>query len=153
LRLLATLCVAVGLVSPSLAWVPRPDVDVITWMVFFDARQVELPPRAMETLRQAAQEANGRYDGPVVVSGHIDKGEGDSSLSSARALFVRDKLVELGVLRERIILGSWGDQQLLVVHEAGISDAQNRRVEIVMERRCKGACPRPPDKFQDAGSG
>jgi outer membrane protein OmpA-like peptidoglycan-associated protein len=79
------------------------------------------------------------YDGPAVVAGHTDLGEGDSSLSAARAAAVKDKLVELGMKPERLSVQSWADKKRLVIDQPRVPEPQNRRVEIglrLLEPKC-----------------
>jgi outer membrane protein OmpA-like peptidoglycan-associated protein len=132
--------------SPSLAWIPPPDET--SFMVFFEPAQAELPPPAIETLAQVLKAISQRYDGPVRLSGHTDLNEGQFSLSTERAMAVKEKLQQLGVRPERISIESWGSERPLAINKPGIPEAENRRVVIYIERLCKGSCP--PEQFQDA---
>jgi len=143
-------CSAVAALSislPSLAWLPPP--DTATFMVFFPTDSAVVSEQGMRNMReQLIREANGRYDGPITVTGHCDTEEKDVSLARAEA--VKAKLIELGIPASRMSVHSRGDQALLVPTPPGVREPQNRRVEIFLERLCGKSCPE--EKFQDSGS-
>jgi OmpA-OmpF porin, OOP family len=138
---------ALAISLPSLAWLPPP--DTATFMVFFSTDSTSVTEQGMRTMREhLIREANGRYDGPITVTGHCDTEEKDVSLARAEAVVA--KLIELGIPASRMSVQSRGDLALLVLTPPGVREPQNRRVEIFIERLCGKSCPE--EKFQDSGS-
>ena len=71
----------------------------------------------------------------VAVMAHTDSAEAQSlsaTLSSERGEAVKQRLVELGIPADRIWVSVYGNSRPLVVTPAGVSEPQNRRVEIVV---------------------
>lgn len=72
----------------------------------------------------------------VTINGHADR-EGPESynlnLSRARAIAVRDELIDLGLSREQIQVFGFGESDPAFVTEDGIREALNRRAEIIIE--------------------
>ncbi|MBA3395979.1 MAG: OmpA family protein [Deltaproteobacteria bacterium] len=100
--------------------------------VYFDFDSSELRPAAAAKLEEAARRARAAPDARLVLRGHADP-RGASpynvALSARRAEAVRDQLLELGVARDRIVLGIYGE-------DGADSDsyARERRVGVVLVR-------------------
>jgi len=96
------------------------------------------PARGWEAvLKRAAEAARANGDVRVVVSGHADRlgpAAGNIRLSEARAEAVRRALVAAGVPAARISVIGFGETYPRTVTADGVSDAANRRVEIVIGR-------------------
>ena len=122
---------ALAISLPSLAWLPPP--DTATFMVFFPTDSAVVSEQGMRNMReQLIREANGRYDGPITVTGHCDTEEKDVSLARAEA--VKAKLIELGIPASRMSVHSRGDQALLVP-TLSLNRGKNRNPEISPQDR------------------
>ena len=72
---------------------------------------------------------------PVVIEGHCDKGEpGDlDALSHSRAAAVADRLVSLGLARDRVTLSALAAAEPISTGAGGDADGLNRRVMILVQ--------------------
>lgn len=144
---LGALVFALSISWPSLASLPPPDFS--WYAVFFKPDSVVVDEAFIQIMKQnIIPAASGRFDGPITLYGHCDTEETDVSLARAEA--VKAKLLELGVPASRISVHSRGDNALLVRTPPGVSEPQNRRVEIQLERLCGKSCP--PETYRDSGS-
>jgi outer membrane protein OmpA-like peptidoglycan-associated protein len=106
-----------------------------SFMVFFDWDKSELSPKALETIRRAADAYKTKGGAQVKATGHTDTSGPDDynmALSLRRANAVKEALVRNGVPATEISVIGRGEKQLLVPTGDGIREAQNRRVEIVL---------------------
>lgn len=107
-----------------------------SFMVFFDWDKSNLTPLARDTIRKAADAYKAKGGARVRSTGHTDtSGPADynMALSYRRANAVKDELVRDGVSPEDISVVGRGETQLLVPTPDGVREAQNRRVEIVIQ--------------------
>ncbi|HYD23907.1 MAG TPA: OmpA family protein [Croceibacterium sp.] len=110
------------------------------FMVFFNTGQTTLTPQAAAILDNAAEAyRNNAKEDPdmagaqVMIAGHTDRAvEGDAGVreSQIRANNVRDYLVARGIPAGVITTEAFGSTRPLVDTAAGVSEPQNRRVEI-----------------------
>lgn len=143
---LGALVIALSISWPSLAALPPP--NFAWYAVFFKPNSAIVDEAFIQIMKQnLIPAASSRFDGPITLYGHCDTEEKDVSLARAEA--VKAKLMELGVPASRISVHSRGDNALLVRTPPGVSEPQNRRVEIQLERLCGESCP--PEAF-DSGS-
>ncbi len=106
-----------------------------TYLVFFDWDRADLTGRARQIVAEAAGAAARVQVTRIEVAGHADRSGTErynQGLSVRRAQAVADELVRNGVARESITTQGFGDRQPLVPTAAGVREAHNRRVEIVL---------------------
>ncbi len=116
---------------------PKPPPPPITrnFIVFFDFDQAALTSRARGIIRAAAVEARKRPGVRLALTGHADRAGRtgyNQRLSMRRADTVRRELVRLGIARNEIRVSAKGESAPLVSTADGVREAQNRRVEIVL---------------------
>ena len=120
--------------SPPPAAVPPPAPS--SFMVFFDFDRSDLSSQAQTTITQAANAYKTKGQARVTAIGHTDRAGPESynmALSLRRANSVKDGLVRNGVPANVITVTGRGESQPLVPTADGVREAQNRRVEIVMQ--------------------
>jgi outer membrane protein OmpA-like peptidoglycan-associated protein len=122
---------SLALPTAAIASYPPPSI-------FFEFDSAQIPEnRAVD---YALEVASGRWrdgNGPgISIEGHADR-SGPASynleLSRRRVEAVRDRLIERGVPLEAITIEWWGETRPLVETADGVREAQNRRVEFVIE--------------------
>jgi len=113
----------------------RPEL-ARSYQVFFAFDSTEISDAAAKVL-QAAADSAGQLDlTRLNVTGHADRAGPDRynvGLSQRRANAVANELVRLGVPRDEIVIMWKGESQPLIPTADGVSEPQNRRVEIVFE--------------------
>ncbi len=117
---------------PAAAPPPAPS----SFMVFFDFDRSDLSSQAQTTITQAANAYKTKGQARVTAIGHTDRSGPESynmALSLRRANSVKDGLVRNGVPANVITVTGRGESQPLVPTADGVREAQNRRVEIVMQ--------------------
>jgi len=106
--------------------------------VLFQSGQSELMASAREKLGQVAQALkSGDPQGRIVVEGHTDsRGSNklNQRLSQERADAVREYLVSQGLTDQQVESKGMGEEQPVADNESAEGRANNRRVEIVVER-------------------
>ena len=117
---------------------PPPAEPEITrnFIVYFDWDESSLTPATQAILRQAAEFARTGNVARIILTGHADRSGTEQynvGLSQDRSDMVRTMLVELGLPATGIVTFARGESEPLVPTEDGIREAQNRRVEIVLE--------------------
>ena len=118
--------------SPTVAPVPE------SYMVFFDWNKSNLTPEAKRILASAAQEYKTGGYVRIVVTGHTDTSGSNKynlKLSQRRASAVKAELGRLGVGPSNVSTRGVGKDGLLVPTADGVREAQNRRAEIVFDKR------------------
>lgn len=111
---------------------PKPK----SYMIFFGSDSALITPEAKIELTKAAKEINGQKTNVVMCAGHTDSTgskQHNQILSMKRATSVSKELVMLGVDRNIIETKFYGDADLLVKTEKGVSHPKNRRVEIIVK--------------------
>lgn len=111
-------------------------VLTLSGSVLFRSGSADLLPSAKRRLDEVAA-ALQKANNPLVIEGHTDSQGPESlneELSDQRAEVVRDYLVEQGVSAERIRARGLGESRPVASNGSAEGRANNRRVEIVLER-------------------
>jgi outer membrane protein OmpA-like peptidoglycan-associated protein len=115
---------------------PPPPQVTRNYMVFFDFDKSDITPQALMIIREAAANARNGSVQRLNVTGHADRSgteQYNQALSVRRANAVRDVLVREGLSPDQIVVVGRGESQPLVPTPDGVREAQNRRVEIVLQ--------------------
>jgi len=107
-----------------------------SYLVFFDWDRADLTDRARQVIAEAAQASTRVQYTRIQVNGHTDKSGTaayNRGLSVRRAEAVGAELVRNGVPRQAITIQGFGESRPLVPTAEGVREAQNRRVEIILE--------------------
>jgi outer membrane protein OmpA-like peptidoglycan-associated protein len=116
-------------------------VLTLSGSVLFRSGSSDLVPAARRRLDEVA-EALKKTQNPLVIEGHTDSQgatEVNEELSFERAEAVRDYLVDRGVDSERIRTDGMGEAHPVASNKNPEGRANNRRVEIIIERGIGGA--------------
>jgi len=114
---------------------PAPVSPIRSFFVFFDFDRATLTTTAVQTIKQAAEQAKAGRWTRIDVTGHADRAGGDAynmALSLRRANTVKDQLVREGIGASQIVVVGRGESQPLVPTADGVREPQNRRVDIVI---------------------
>jgi outer membrane protein OmpA-like peptidoglycan-associated protein/opacity protein-like surface antigen len=115
---------------------PRAAEAVTTsYLVFFETNRSLLSPKASQVVRTAAANLKRGMLTRINVTGHADRAGSaghNVNLSRQRADVVRRVLLSAGVPASEILVMAKGEAQPLVPTPDGRPEAQNRRVEIVL---------------------
>jgi len=112
-------------------------VITLNGAVLFATGQSTLLPIAADRLQQVAEALNDNPQGKIVVEGHTDSTGPlslNEELSRRRAEAVREFLVHHGVAADRIRAAGLGPSRPVADNKSPEGRANNRRVEIVIER-------------------
>lgn len=107
------------------------------FLVFFDFDRAEVTPEGRSVIDSAIAAAGGKPFRQIVATGHADKSGSDSynmALSNRRAEAVKSALTRAGLQTDSIETEARGEAEPLVQTADGVREAQNRRVEILIER-------------------
>jgi len=121
--------------SAVVAPAPAP-APARSYLVFFDWDRADLTDRARQVIAEAAQASTRVQYTRIQVNGHTDKSGTaayNRGLSVRRAEAVGAELVKNGVPRQAITIQGFGESRPLVPTAQGVREAQNRRVEIILE--------------------
>ena len=121
---------------PPPAAPPPPPPLTRNFIVFFDFDSATLTPQARSIISAAANESRKRSGIRIALTGHTDRAGRTSynqRLSMRRAVAVRDELIRLGLANNDIGVSAKGESEPLVSTADGVREAQNRRVEIVLQ--------------------
>jgi len=120
---------------------PPPPAPVETFpenfIVFFDFDRSEITPEGMTVIRSAEAAATGTPFKRIRATGHTDRSGSDrynQALSQRRADAVKAALSDAGIQSGDIEIIARGESEPLVETDDGVREAQNRRVEILIER-------------------
>ena len=108
-----------------------------SYLAFFDFDKADITSDGMSVVESAATDTKGTPFRRVVAKGYTDtSGSQDYNLglSQRRADAVRSALVDFGMQADAIDTEALGEADPLVPTGDGVPEAQNRRVEIVIER-------------------
>jgi outer membrane protein OmpA-like peptidoglycan-associated protein/opacity protein-like surface antigen len=103
------------------------------FIVFFDWDKDEITPQAATILDNAASAYASCGTAPIVIAGHADRSgtaQYNAGLSQRRAVNVSAYLTGRGVPVSRIRTEAFGEDRPRVPTADGVSEVQNRRVEI-----------------------
>ena len=116
---------------------PKPAVLPGPFIVFFDFDRADVTAEAARVVSAAAAAFEKFGAVRIEATGHTDRAGAASyndKLSASRADAVMAALVEAGVPADAIGVSSEGESNPLVTTDDGVREAQNRRVEIVLNR-------------------
>lgn len=128
---------AVMVVAPAPAPAPAALTTVKSFTVYFDTNSATLNKAAKKVIDQAVAEQGTVLPAEILVTGHTDtKGTGDfnKQLSNRRAQAVAAALAEKGVVGKVIDVKSEGEAALAIKTGDNVSEAKNRRVEILFRK-------------------
>ena len=114
---------------------PAPGIQR-SFLVFFDFDRSNITTEADRVIREAAANSKRGAVSRINVTGHADRAGPDAynmALSMRRADAVKAVLVREGVPANQIAVVARGESQPLVPTADGVREAQNRRVEIVLQ--------------------
>jgi outer membrane protein OmpA-like peptidoglycan-associated protein len=123
-----------GLAAGLLLALPAPALTPRHFTVYF-ATGATISPHGADVIDELANYVLGGR-GTVLVRGHADTAGAEldnDRLSRRRAEVVRNALIARGVDRHAIRIEWKGERQLAVATGDGISEAHNRRVEMIPE--------------------
>ena len=118
---------------PPLA-APAPIVR--SYLVFFEFARSDLTADAQRIVETAARNATTADVTRIDVTGHADRSgpaRYNQRLSMRRAEAVRSELIRNGVPQSEIAIYAKGETEPLVPTSDGVREAQNRRVEIILQ--------------------
>ncbi|WP_223639684.1 OmpA family protein [Corallococcus sp. EGB] len=121
----------------------RGTVVTLSGSVLFATNATELLPAARDRLSDVAT-ALKQSNSPLLIEGHTDargSAEYNDQLSERRAESVKNFLVNQGVPADRIEIRGMGKSRPVASNSTAEGRANNRRVEIVVERNVAGAQP------------
>lgn len=107
-----------------------------SYMVFFDFDKSDVNQQALATIRQAAGNAKQGGIQRLNVTGHTDRAGSERynmALSLRRANAVKQVLIGEGIPADAIVVIGRGESEPLVPTADGVREAQNRRVEIILQ--------------------
>lgn len=110
------------------------DGKFVTTGIKFDVNKASIKPESMGTINYLVKMMQEHPELKFSVEGHTDS-DGDAAanlkLSEARAKAVMDKLIELGISKDRLTSKGLGETKPMVTNDTSENKAQNRRVEFV----------------------
>ncbi|RYZ39928.1 MAG: DUF4398 domain-containing protein [Myxococcaceae bacterium] len=121
----------------------RGTVVTLSGSVLFATNATDLLPAARDRLSDVAT-ALKESKNPLLIEGYTDSRGSDTyneQLSERRAESVRDFLINQGVPSDRINIRGMGENRPVASNATAEGRANNRRVEIVVERNVAGAQP------------
>ena len=104
-----------------------------TYLLYFLEGKDELTDESKAEMDKVLAELKRRPLPDIMVIGHTDTVGGlpfNDQLSLARAVRMREMMIELGIPAERIQAAGRGKRELLIPTEDNVSEPRNRRVEI-----------------------
>ncbi len=122
--------------EPVEAPLPAAAPIVRSYLVFFEFDRSELTPDAERIVETAARNAASADVTRIDVTGHADRAgpvRYNQRLSMRRAEAVREELIRNGIPEEEIAIYAKGESEPLVPTRDGVREAQNRRVEIILQ--------------------
>ncbi len=110
------------------------DGKIIASGIRFDVGKATLKPESMGVINEIYDLMNEHSDLNFSVEGHTDSdGDTDSNqkLSEERAKTVMNKLIDMGISKERLSSKGWGESNPIDANNTAEGKANNRRVEFV----------------------
>jgi outer membrane protein OmpA-like peptidoglycan-associated protein len=110
------------------------DGKIITYGITFDIGKSTIKPESMGEINRIVTLMKENSDLKFSVEGHTDNtgsAASNQTLSEARAKAIVDKLVELGISRDRLTSAGKGQISPIVDNNSDEGRAKNRRVEFV----------------------
>lgn len=118
--------------AEALAVEPPPAEKFI---LFFETGRCVLMPQSQPTIELIAAAVKRRGAITVAVSGHTDAVGSDQlndRLAHARAVAVKELLLQSGISPDRLTVSSHGKGNPLIPTPNGVAEPKNRRVEVVV---------------------
>ncbi|MCW5734430.1 MAG: OmpA family protein [Enhydrobacter sp.] len=115
---------------------PAMIITAPSFIVFFDFDKADLTSAAQDTIAKAAMAYRTKGGAQIKASGHTDRAGTEAynmALSLRRANAVRDQLIREGVAASDISVVALGESHPMIQTADGVREAQNRRVEIVVQ--------------------
>ncbi len=112
------------------------DGKFITYGITFDVGKSTIKPESMGEINRIVQLMNENPDLKFSVEGHTDstgKADSNQTLSEARSQAIVDKLVELGIAKDRLTAVGKGQNNPIADNSTDEGRAKNRRVEFVKQ--------------------
>ncbi len=110
------------------------DGKIIASGIRFDVGRATLKPESMGVINEIYDLMNEHTDLKFSVEGHTDS-DGDNDfnqkLSEDRALTVMNKLITMGISKDRLTSRGWGESKPIDMNSTAEGKANNRRVEFV----------------------
>jgi outer membrane protein OmpA-like peptidoglycan-associated protein len=119
--------------ATNVASPPAATCSAGPYIVFFERDKAAITPEAATILDSAIAAYDKCDNAPITLAGHADRSGSDKlnmSLSRRRNASVRAYLTGHGVAGAAIISQAFGETAPRVPTSDGVSEAQNRRVEI-----------------------
>ncbi len=110
------------------------DGKIVTNGIRFDVNKASIRPESMGVINEIVQLMKQHAELNFSVEGHTDSdgsAELNQSLSEARAKAVMEKMVEMGIAKERLRSAGHGQSNPMAPNNTPEGKAQNRRVEFV----------------------
>ena len=110
---------------------PKP----VSFLLYFESGSIQLTKQSMELLPNISQSAKEREPYEISIIGHTDtqgNGESNNRLSLERAREMTKILTRNNINLKRISIHGYGERDLLVPTADNVSEARNRRVEIMI---------------------
>ena len=115
---------------------PAMVITAPSFMVFFEWDKSDLNAASLDTIQKAANAYRAKGGAQIKATGHTDRSGPDAynmALSLRRVNAVKDALVRDGVPERDISVVGLGESQPMVPTADGVREAQNRRVEIIIQ--------------------
>ncbi len=112
------------------------DGKFVTTGIKFDVNKATIKPESIGTINYVMKMMQEHPELKFCIEGHTDSDGDDAAnlkLSEARAKAIMDKLVELGISKDRLISKGLGESKPMVANDTPENKAQNRRVEFVKQ--------------------
>ncbi len=111
------------------------DGKIIVNGIRFDVGKTTLKPESMGPINKIYKLMTKKPDLKFSVEGHTDSDGDDNAnqtLSEGRAKVVMEKLVEMGISKDRLSSKGWGESKPIAENNTPEGKANNRRVEFVV---------------------
>ncbi len=111
------------------------DGKIIANGIRFDVNKTTLRPESMGPINKIYKLMTKKPELKFSIEGHTDSDGDDASnqtLSEGRAKVVMDKLVEMGISKDRLSSKGWGESKPIAGNDTPEGKANNRRVEFVV---------------------
>jgi len=121
--------------APPVAAAPPPPEIPTSYLVFFTNDSADLSGEAARIVDTAAGNALSANRTRIEVTGHTDTTGTERYnmvLSQRRAETVMRRLISQGIPADQIAVFAYGESQPMIPTPDGVSEAQNRRVEIIL---------------------
>ncbi len=111
------------------------DGKIIVNGIRFDVGKTTLKPESMGPINKIYELMSKKSNLKFSVEGHTDSdGDDDSNqtLSEGRAKVVMEKLIEMGISKDRLSSKGWGESKPIAGNDTPEGKANNRRVEFIV---------------------